>query len=77
MITDSDMMIDGDTAIKTEVLYVTGCLLVIWEDWELQIVVTIMWSFNATFTKVTTDGMMKHNHKISNLHHHNLPIMYR
>lgn len=77
MITDSDMMIDGDTAIKTEVLYVTGCRLVIWEDWELQIVVTIMWSFNATFTKVTTDGMMKHNHKISNLHHHNLPIMYR
>ena len=78
MITDSDMMIDGDTAIKTEVLYVTGCRLVTLRRLRtLQIVVTIIWTFNATFTKVTTDGMMKHNHKISNLHHHNLPIMYR
>jgi hypothetical protein len=28
MITATDMMIDGDTAIKNKVLYVTGCHLV-------------------------------------------------
>jgi hypothetical protein len=43
MITDSDVMIDGDTAIKTEVLYVTGCRLVTLRRLgTLQIVVTIM-----------------------------------
>ena len=43
MITASDMMIDGDTAMKTKVLYVTGCRLVTLRRLgTLQIVVTIM-----------------------------------
>jgi hypothetical protein len=43
MITASDMMIDGDTAMKTKVLYVTGCHLVTLRGLgTLQIVVIIM-----------------------------------
>ena len=43
MITASDMMIDGDTAMKTKVLYVTRCHQVTLKRLgTLQIVVTIM-----------------------------------
>ncbi|HEX6029673.1 MAG TPA: hypothetical protein VFY64_11585 [Nitrososphaeraceae archaeon] len=44
MVTASDMMIDGDTPMKTKVLYVTGCDLVTLRRLlgTLQIVVTIM-----------------------------------
>lgn len=43
MVTASDMMIDGDTPMKTKVLYVTGCdLVTLRRLGTLQIVVTIM-----------------------------------
>lgn len=71
------MMIEGYTATKAEVLYGAGCHLVTYEDWEFgtNSSKNNMTVFNATLTKVTTDGTMKHNHKINSLHHYHPPMI--